>query len=128
MEPTGIHEIAAQSHTIFIIRLEGEFDIADADRLTDAFAVANSAPLVIVDLEKTDYIDSTVLECLIVLHRATQGRRAELVLVAMNSQVRRLFEVTELHKLFAIHDSMKEVADVSHGEVRRLTIEARPLD
>jgi anti-sigma B factor antagonist len=128
MESTGIHEIAAQSRSIFIIRLEGEFDIADGDRLTDAFSVANSAPLVIVDLEKTDYIDSTVLERLIVLHQTTHGREAKLVLVGMQSGVRRLFEVTELHKLFAIHDSMKEVADVSHGEVRRLTIEGRPLD
>jgi anti-sigma B factor antagonist len=128
MEPTGIHEIAAQSHTIFIIRLEGEFDIADADRLTDAFAVANSAPLVIVDLEKTDYIDSTVLERLIVLHQTTQGRGAKLVLVGMKSGVRRLFEVTELHRIFTIHDSVRDVADVSHAEVRRLTIEGRPVD
>ncbi len=118
---------AAERPAAFIIRLEGEFDVAERQRLTDAFAIAISAPLVIVDLEGTDYIDSSVLECLITLHKATHQRGAELVLVGMNSQVRRLFEVTELQKLFSICASVAEATDVGRAEVGRLTIEARPI-
>ena len=119
---------AAEAPSAFIIRLEGEFDVAERQRLKDAFAIATGAPLVIVDLERTDYIDSSVLECLVGLHASTKQRGAELVLVALNSQVRRLFEVTELQKLFTICGSVAEVTDLSRAEVRRLTVEARPLD
>lgn len=119
---------AAEAPSAFIVRLEGEFDVAERQRLKDAFAIATGAPLVIVDLERTKYIDSSVLECLVGLHAATRQRGAELVLVALNSQVRRLFEVTELQKLFTICGSMAEVTDLSRAEVRRLTVEARPLD
>jgi anti-anti-sigma regulatory factor len=49
MESAEIQD-APQPQSVFIIRLEGEFDIADRERLTDAFATANSAPLVVVDL------------------------------------------------------------------------------
>jgi anti-sigma B factor antagonist len=118
----------AEAPSAFVIRLEGEFDVAERQRLKDAFAIATGAPLVIVDLERTDYIDSSVLECLVGLHASTRQRGAELVLVALNSQVRRLFEVTELQKLFTICGSMAEVTDLSRTEVRRLTVEARPLD
>lgn len=119
---------AAEAPSAFIVRLEGEFDVAERQRLKDAFAIATGAPLVIVDLERTKYIDSSVLECLVGLHAATRQRGAELVLVALNSQVRRPFEVTELQKLFTICGSMAEVTDLSRAEVRRLTVEARPLD
>jgi anti-sigma B factor antagonist len=118
----------AEAPSAFIVRLEGEFDVAERQRLKDAFAIAAGAAVVVVDLERTDYIDSSVLECLVALHNATRQRGAELVLVALNSQVRRLFEVTELQKLFTIGGSVAEVTDVSRAEVQRLTVEARPLD
>jgi anti-sigma B factor antagonist len=125
MESADIQELAPQAQSAFIIRLVGEFDIADSERLTDAFAIANSAPLVIIDLEKTDYIDSTVLSCLVVLDRTTKEREAELMLGGVNAQILRLFEVTELHKIFNIRGSVK-MATENRSEVRRLTIEGRP--
>jgi len=118
----------AEAPSAFVIRLEGEFDLAESRRLTDAFAIATSASLVIVDLGRTEYIDSSVLECLVALHNTLLKRGTELVLVGLNHQVKRLFQVTELEKFFTIRDSIADKIDIPNAEVRRLTIEARPID
>lgn len=128
MRSVEAEQVAVEPRAAFIIRLEGEFDLAERRRLTDAFAIATSAPLVIVDLGRTDYIDSSVLQCLVTLHNDLLKRGTELVLIGMNSQVKRLFEVTELQKFFTIRNLLTDVTDITRAEVRRLTIEARPKD
>ena len=110
----------------FEIRLEGEFDLAEDDRLRDAFAVSQSSPIVVVNLEKTTYIDSTVLGCLVGLRNATEQRGASLFLVGPHSDVLRLFEISGLREIFDIRTSLSKVPHVDIAELRRLTIEARP--
>ncbi|MGB6644495.1 MAG: STAS domain-containing protein [Candidatus Cybelea sp.] len=114
------------ANSIFVVRLEGEFDLADRHRLKDAFEVAQSAPVVVVDLAKATYIDSTVLACLVGLHRTTQKRKASLFLVGLRPTVLRLFEITALREIFDIRASLSDVPDVGIAEMRRLTIEGRP--
>ena len=111
-----------------IFRLEGEFDLAEQERLTDAFAIATSVPLVVLDLEKADFIDSTILRCIVQLRADTHRRGAQLLLVALNKQVGRLFEVTQIDRIFDIRGSLAEVTEVYRDNVRRLTIASRPVD
>ena len=42
MESSRIHETASRAQSVFIVRLRGEIDLVDRDRLADAFPVANS--------------------------------------------------------------------------------------
>ena len=127
MRSSEYRQAPSEAPRAFVIRLEGEFDISERQRLTDAFAIAVEAPLVIVDLERTEYIDSSILACLVSLYKATEQRGAQLLLVGLNSQVRRLFDVTQLTAIFTIRDSVAQVTN-SDTEVRRLTVEARPLE
>lgn len=113
--------------SVLVIELEGEFDLAERDRLTDAFKVAHSSPIVVVNLEKATYIDSTVLGCLVALRKATRERGASLYLVGLRSHVLRLFEVTGLGEIFDIRASLSDVPDANVVRGRWLTIEARPL-
>ena len=112
---------------VFVVRLDGEFDLAERERLTDAFGIAQSAQLVVVNLQKTTYIDSTVLQCLVVLHAATEKRGAKLVFVGAQGSVLRLFEICELHKIFDIRSTLNDVPEFDGAQARRLTIEARPI-
>jgi len=112
--------------SVFVIQLEGEFDLAERDRLTDAFAIAHSAPIVVVNLERTAFIDSSVLQCLMVLHVATQKRGAKLILAGAHGTVRRLLDVTQMDKVFDLRSSVNGLAG-TNGQARRLTIEARPI-
>lgn len=113
--------------TFFIIQLEGEFDIAERTRLLDVFAIAETAPVVIVNLERTTYIDSIVLECLVALKVAKEKQGTELILVGAREPVLRLFEITRLDSFFDMRLSVKDVGLNEPTQVRRLTIESRPL-
>ncbi len=126
MKSTHFENADNAAPSFFVIQLEGEFDIAERERLTDAFSIVSSASIVVVNLERTTYIDSSVLECLVALRLATQRRGARLILTGVRGSVRRIFEITELHKLFDIREALSDVVD-SDGQVRRLTIEARPV-
>jgi|GEM_PF-976885 len=127
MRSTESRQATAKALSAFVIRLEGEFDVAEQERLTDAFSIATSAPLVVLDLEKTDFIDSSILRCIAQLRTDTHQRGAELVLVGLNSQVSRLFEVTQLDRIFTIRRSMAEAPEVDGDSLRRLTIQSRPI-
>ncbi|MGC1381903.1 MAG: STAS domain-containing protein [Candidatus Baltobacteraceae bacterium] len=101
------------SRPAFVIRLRGEFDIWERDRLRDAFAVAASAPLVIVDFEKVTYMDSTALSCLIELREATAMRSGELFLVNLAPFCRRIIEICGLDRVFDIRGSLSSVPGIT---------------
>jgi anti-sigma B factor antagonist len=111
----------------FVIQLEGEFDLAERERLIDAFAIVQSAPVVVVDLRKTTYIDSAVLQRLVALNEATHKRDAKLVVVGLHGAILRLFQITGLDQVFEIRDTLNDVAGLDGARARRLTIESRPI-
>jgi len=111
----------------FLIQLEGEFDLAERERLIDAFAIVQSASVVVVDLRKTTYIDSAVLRCLVALNEATHKRDAKLIVVGLQGAVLRLFQITGLHQVFDMRDTLNDVAGLDGARARRLTIESRPM-
>src|SRR5580693_9450323 len=90
----------------FIIRLNGEFDLAERERLADAFGVATLTQLVIVDFEKTAYIDSTVLNCLVAFQAAAQKRNARLVLTGLSASLQRILKLSNLDQYFDIRCSI----------------------
>ena len=69
------------------VKVSGEIDMSSATKLIDAVLKATPASL---DLSGVTFIDSSGLHALIRLRRA----RAELRIVALSPQVRRLLEIT----------------------------------
>ncbi|HVR45781.1 MAG TPA: STAS domain-containing protein [Candidatus Binatia bacterium] len=115
----------------FIISLVGDFDIAERARLLDAFAIATSAAVVVIDLKKTRYLDSTVLECIVALRHAVAERGARLVLVGLSPDIRRIFEICNLERLLEIRPSLGDVTNELSGDaprLRRLSLIAEPLE
>jgi anti-sigma B factor antagonist len=114
---------------VFVVNLEGEFDIAERVRLLDAFALTANASVVVVNFEKTHYVDSSVLECLVSLERAVTGRGATLRLVGLRSEIRRIFDVCGLDRIFDIRNKLSDVPealDVDQSRVRRLALIVEP--
>jgi len=64
-------------------------------------AVGNGASQVVVDLSDCTFLDSTALGVLIAT-RTQLRRHAELTLVATDRNIRKVFEITGLDRLFAI--------------------------
>jgi anti-sigma B factor antagonist len=94
-----------------ILALDGDFDLAQRSRIIEAFEIAASEPLVVIDLDRTRYIDSTVLSCLIRLRKDTSERGGVLILAGPQPMVRRLFDVAGLATFFDIRATVGEVRD-----------------
>ncbi len=108
---------------VFVVELVGEFDFSERERLMEAFATARSAPLVFVNLEKTSYLDSAALQCLVGLCATTRKRRASLILLSVHGAVQRLFETCEMDKVFDIRSTLSDLG-MGSAAMRRLTIES----
>jgi anti-sigma B factor antagonist len=110
-----------------VIHLSGEFDVSQRERLQDAFAVANSASTVVVDFTDVEFMDSTVLTCLIELQKATARRGGAVTLVGLNPFFQRLVAVCGLDSLFDIRESLGAAHNPADDGVQRLTLVAQPL-
>ena len=64
-------------------------------------ALGNGAPQVVVDLSECTFLDSTALGVLIAA-RTQLRRKTELSLVVTDRNILKVFEITGLHRLFAI--------------------------
>lgn len=70
----GLEAFGERRHGRYILTLAGKIDLATADQFKDALRHAMSAPerVVVVDLSKVDYIDSTGLTALMEAEMAAQ--------------------------------------------------------
>jgi anti-sigma B factor antagonist len=86
-----------------VVGARGELDLHTAPELERALAaVADGAARLIVDLSAATFIDSTTLHVLLVQARRTEAAGGELVVVAADPNVRRVFEITGFDRLFSV--------------------------
>jgi anti-sigma B factor antagonist len=114
-----------------IVALDGEFDLDQRHRVNDAFEAVAGDSLVVVDLERAQYIDSTVLSCLIRLRSDVTERGGTLTLAAPQPMVMRLFEVAGLGELFDIRATVDEVREqygLENGAWRRVELVADAIE
>ena len=90
------------------VALEGELDMSGTDRLKAAFEQAEEprGALLILDLSKLDFIDSTGLETILHAARRSAENGGRLIVARPSRYVRRLLELT------AIDQSLDVVEDV----------------
>ncbi len=95
-----------------VLAVSGEVDVATVPRLREELhrLVADGKHRIIVDLDKVDFLDSTGLGVLVGGLKRVRAHDGELVLVCTQSRVTKVFEVTGLTKVFAIHDSVDAAA------------------
>jgi anti-sigma B factor antagonist len=114
-----------------IVALNGEFDLAQQHRVNDAFNAAAEHAFVVIDLARAQYVDSTVLSCLIRLRNELIDRGGTLVLAGPRPMIRRLLDIAGLTGMFDIHASVAEVRErygYADGQMRRVEIVADVID
>ena len=98
-----------------VISLTGEVDVANAAQVRDSalMLVDSGAKNLVVDLNSTEYMDSTGLGMLVGLLKRTKEIGGDVVIAAAQPRVKRLFEITGLTQVFRIYDevaaALKEV-------------------
>jgi anti-anti-sigma factor len=78
------------------VALIGAFDLAQRARVTELFESVAGDPVVALDLERTTYIDSITLGCIIRLNSDLSDRGGRLFVVGASAVVKRILDVTGL--------------------------------
>lgn len=87
-----------------VVAVVGELDVATAPELREHLyrAIDAQPPLVVVDLARMDFIDSTGLGVLVGALKRVKERSGALELRALSPSARRVFEITGLSRAFTI--------------------------
>lgn len=100
-----------------LLCVHGDADLDSAPQLRDRLrgAMDGGASDVVVDLTETTLLDSSALGVLLSATKRLREGRGDLQVVA-GPEIRRLFEITMLDEVFALHETRAEaLAAVSGG-------------
>ena len=91
-----------------ILNVAGEVDLATApDLRTQLLELINLDKVnLIVNLEPVTFLDSTGLGVLVSAHNRARSEGGDLTLVCTRESLLKVFEITGLSTVFAIHDSL----------------------
>jgi anti-sigma B factor antagonist len=91
-----------------VVSLEGEVDIFFAPKLREKLIdlVNQGRRHIVVDLDAVDFLDSTGLGVLVGGLKRLRSHDGEMSLVCTQPRILRVFELTRLDTVFAIHPSV----------------------
>lgn len=97
-----------------VLAVRGEVDVYTAPRLREKLVelVSQGKYQIVVDLEGVEFLDSTGLGVLVGGLKRLRSHDGDLALVCTQHRILKVFEITGLTKVFAIHDT---VADAVGG-------------
>jgi anti-sigma B factor antagonist len=101
------HEAGAGS---WVIELGGEVDLYTAPELKQELIriIDSGAKVVVVDLQETTFIDSTTLGVLLGGVKRLRPTGGSLLLVCSDRNIRKIFEITLLDRVFSIFETREE--------------------
>jgi anti-sigma B factor antagonist len=93
-----------------ILAVHGDADLHSASELRERIrgAIDEGANTVVVDLSATTLIDSTSLGVLLGGMKRLREQGGQIRLVVPRPEVRRVFEITMLDRVFPLHDTQEE--------------------
>ena len=96
-----------KNNDVVICSLEGEINIGSSLELRKVFEaiIQRNEKKVLVDFSGVSYIDSSGLATLIEMFHRLKKIGGALRLCNMDQKIKNIFEVTKLHKLFAIFEN-----------------------
>jgi len=112
---------------IALLVVHGDVDLHGAPELRERLRAASSdgASAVVVDLAETSLLDSTALGVLLGATKELRDHDGDLQLVVSRPEIRRIFEITLLDQVFALHETRAEaLAAVDGASYRASSSEA----
>jgi anti-sigma B factor antagonist len=94
----------------YVISLSGEVDLYTAPEFKAQLleVIGEGGKQVVVDFTETTFIDSTTLGVLVGGVKRLRPLGGQLSLVCSDRNITKIFEITGLNKVFAIHDTRDE--------------------
>ena len=96
--------MSADKESAHVLELEGEIDLHETPRVKELLhsGLAKQPGKLVVDLTKVTYIDSSGLAAFIDALQKTQAYGGTLALAGIHDNVRTIFQISRLDKVFAI--------------------------
>jgi anti-sigma B factor antagonist len=105
-----------------VVDVQGEADLHTAHELRAAItdAIDSGATSLVIDLSDTTFIDSMTLGVLLGAVKRLRPVGGRVSVVCTDPNIRRIFEITLLDRVFALHDSRETAleADMAKGPAR----------
>ena len=94
-----------------ILSVGGDLDVVGAPDLRQAVvaAVAGGSRLLVLDLSDLDFVDSFGIGAVVGALKRLRQRGGDLALVCPSPRIRRVFEICDLDRILALHDSIESV-------------------
>lgn len=71
--------------------------------------VENKADIVIIDFKDVTFMDSSGLGALVLSLKTVRAAKAKLLLCSINDQIKMLFELTNMDRVFEVYGSREEL-------------------
>ena len=84
------------------ISITGDFDYTLHRELRDAYRELPANVRFIIDMNKTEHLDSSALGMLLLLRDHAGGEKADIVIKGCRPAVKRIFEIAHFDRLFDI--------------------------
>ena len=93
-----------------VVTLAGSCTMSESDRLTQCMVklAGEGARVIVVDMSKLDFIESTGLGAIIAGHLRVRRHQGEVRLVSPMPPIHHLLELTRLTQLFNVYKSVDE--------------------
>lgn len=100
-----------------VLTVLGDLDMAAAPGFRQAVVaeVAGGARLVVLDLTAVDFVDSVGLGVVVGALRRLRAHAGDLVVVCPEPRIRRVFEMCDLDRVFALHQDVGAAAAAMAG-------------
>ncbi|RDD30380.1 anti-anti-sigma factor [Prosthecochloris sp. ZM] len=95
---------------IHLVALKGALDASTAATLAKNSVLSGNLPTVI-DLSGIDFLDSSGLGALVGIARKKRAANSDTLLACLNTNVRKVFEITHAYRLFDIYDDPYTAAE-----------------
>ncbi|HOJ88981.1 MAG TPA: STAS domain-containing protein [Pseudothermotoga sp.] len=100
-----------QAKSKLICKIEGDFDAyhsADIKKMIKEQMEKSNNTKIVLDMSNVPYIDSAGLGTMVSLLKDARNLDKELILCSLRQNVKRIFEMTRLDKVFKIVDVVEE--------------------
>jgi anti-sigma B factor antagonist len=111
--PDRVTTTRASEHCV-VVATSGEVDAYSAPELRGELVAAlapPSATLLVVDLSRTTFLDSSALGALVGGLKRAREQDKRLVVVVPLGGVRRIFEITSLDRVFDLYETLGEALE-----------------
>jgi anti-sigma B factor antagonist len=112
VRPVQILELETEERDGLVrLLLRGELDLSTVTKVQDALqrVEAEPPPVIVLDLSKLTFLDSTGLRCLVTADQRARDAGRRLVIVRGPDAVQRVFEITRLEERLEMVDDASAV-------------------